>query len=157
MNIYREKWPLFLRDWSNNKLSYIYLTLLHIYNITSLTIPNILSLYQFSHVILPSHWWRGQERIPPIPLELLVCDLVVGVRPASATSNLKKGVNRYIWMKLNTNDGNKIQLWIFLLTHLILFFRVAPLILGCRVVDELTNIVSTEIIPAILPQALYEK
>ena len=45
----------------------------------------------------------------------------------------------------------------FLLTHFILFFRVAPLILGRLVVDELANVVSTEIIPAFLPQALYEK
>ena len=31
--------------------------------------------------------------------------------------------------------------------HFILFFRVAPLIRGRRVVDELANVVSTEIIP----------
>ena len=73
------------------------------------------------------------------PLELLACDLVVGVHPASKTSNLKKGVNTYIWMKLNTNDGNKIKLWILLLTHFKLSFRVAPLILGCLVVDEPGN------------------
>ena len=60
--------------------------------------------------------------MPPIPLELLACELVLGVHPASETSNLKKGVNTYIyiyiykWMKLNTNDGNKIKLWILLFT-----------------------------------------
>ena len=31
-----------------------------------------------------------------IPLELLAYDLVVGVHPASETSNLKEGVNTYI-------------------------------------------------------------
>ena len=40
---------------------------------------------------------------------------------------------------------------------LILFFRVAPLILGRLVVDELANGVSTEIISLFLPQELYEK
>ena len=44
-----------------------------------------------------------------------------------------------------------------MLTHLILFFRVAPLILGRLVVDELANIVSIEIISLFLPRALYEK
>ena len=39
---------------------------------------------------------RGQGRMPPIPLELLAYDLVLGVHPASETSNLKKGVNTYI-------------------------------------------------------------
>ena len=110
---------------------------------------------QVTHGILRLYWWRGQERIPPIPLELLVCDHVVGVHPASTTSNLKKGVNTYIWMKLNTNDGNKIKLWILLFTYFILFFRVASL--RGRVVDELAHIVSTEIIPLFLPQALYKK
>ena len=128
---------------------------LHIYNIRSLTIPSIWC--QVPHGILRLYRSRGQERIQPIPLELLACNLVVGVHPASETSNLKKGVNTYIWMKLNTNDGNKIQLWIFLLTHLILFFRVAPLISGRLIVDELANVVSTETISLFLPQALYEK
>ena len=40
---------------------------------------------------------RGQGRMPPIPLELLAYDLVLGVHPASETSNLKKGVNTYIY------------------------------------------------------------
>ena len=37
-----------------------------------------------------------KKRMPPIPLEFLACDLVLGVHPASETSNLKKGVNTYI-------------------------------------------------------------
>ena len=40
---------------------------------------------------------------------------------------------------------------------LILSFRVAPPILGRRIVDELADVVSTGIIPGFLPQALYEK
>ena len=44
-----------------------------------------------------------------------------------------------------------------MLTHFILFVRVAPLILGRRIVDELANVVSTVIIPGFLPQALDEK
>jgi len=58
-------------------------------------------------------------------------------------------------MKLNTNDGNKIKLWILLLTHLKLLFRVAPL--TGRVADGLANVISTEIIPGFLPQPLYKK
>ena len=46
-------------------------------------------------------------------------------------------------MKLNTNDGNKIIFLIILLMHFILFFIVAPLILGRLAVDELANVVST--------------
>ena len=57
-------------------------------------------------------------------------------------------------MKLNTNGGNKIKLWISLLTHFILLFRVAPLTGG--VVDELANVVSTQILPGYLPQPLYK-
>ena len=140
-HIQREVTSLSPRDWSDNKFSYIDPTLLRIYNITSLKMPNILNPFQFPDGILPSHLWCGQERIPPIPLELLLGDHVVGVHPASATYNLKKGVNTYIWMKLNTNDGNKIKLWILLFTYFILFFRVAPL--RGRVVDELANVVST--------------
>ena len=126
---------------------------IYIYNIRSLTSPNIWT--QLPHGILRVCRWRGQERIPPIPLELLVCDLVVGVRPASATSNLKKGVNTYIWMKLFANDGNKIKLWILLFTYFKLILRVAQL--RSNVVNEVANIVSTKIIPGFLPQALYEK
>ena len=33
-----------------------------------------------------------KKRMPPIPLELLACELVLGVHPASETSNLKKGL-----------------------------------------------------------------
>ena len=50
------------------------------------------------HSILRLQRSRDQERMPPIPLELLAYDLVVGVHPASETSNLKKGVNTYIYM-----------------------------------------------------------
>ena len=142
---FRIMYPTLLATYMYNmyKISYNYKPLASIWN-------------QFPHGILRFYWWRGQERIPPIPIELLSCDLVLGVHPASATSNLKKGVNTYIWMKLNTNDGNKIKLWILLLTHFILFFRVAPL-RGRGVVDELANVVSTIIILGFLPQALYEK
>ena len=157
MNIYREKWSLFLRAWSNNKFSYIYPTLLHIYNITSLTIANIIYLRSIcnSRWYSPSLVWCGQQRIPPIPLELLVCDHVVGVCSASPRSNLKKGVNTYIWMKLNTIDGNKIKLWI-LFMYFKLFVRVAPFVFQSRGVGELPHVVSTEIILFLLPQALYE-
>ena len=96
---------------------------------------------EFPYGILPFHVWRGQERIPPIPLELLVCDHVVGVHPASARSNLKKGVNTYIWMKLNTIDGNKIKLWI-LFTYFKLFVRQEAPLSG-QAVNELANVVST--------------
>ena len=163
MNIYREKWSTSPspRDWSNNKFSYILPTLLATYIYTMCKISYNTLTYELNfHMhggILRLYWWRGQERIQPIPLELLACDLVVGVHSASPTSNLNKGVNTYIWMKLNRNDGNKINLWIFLLTHFILSFRVAPPILGRRVVDELADVVSTVIIPGFLPQALYEK
>ena len=58
-------------------------------------------------------------------------------------------------MKLNTNDGNKIKLRILLLTHFILFVRVAPL--TGRVANGLANVVSTVIIPGFLPQPLYKK
>ena len=125
-----------------------------IYKISQLQSPSIWN--QLPHGILRLYWWRGQERIPPIPLELLLCDLVVGVPPAAPKANLKKVVNTYIWMKLNTNDGIKIKLWILLLTHFKVFFRVAPL-RDRRVVDVLANVVSTKIIPAFLPQPLYEK
>ena len=47
--------------------------------------------------ILRLYWWRGQERMQPIPIELLARDLVVGVHSASPTSNLNKGVNTYIY------------------------------------------------------------
>ena len=158
MNIYREKWPLFI--WEIERTTSFRISIrrywLHIYNIRSLTNPNIYGVYKLPHGILQLYCWCGQERIPPIPFELLVCDHVVGVHPASARSNFKKGVNTCIWMKLNTNDGNKIKLWIFLLSNFILFFRVAPL-RGRRVVDEFANVVSTKIIPGFLPQALYEK
>ena len=158
MNIYREKWST--SSFSERLVEqqvFVYLSdaTSCIYTILDLlqSGPNIWA--QVPHGILRLYRWRGQERIPPIPLELLVCDLVVGVHPSSETSNLKKGVNTYIWMKLNTNDGNKIKLWILLFTYLILFFKVAPP--RDRVVDELANVVSTEIIPGFLPQALYEK
>ena len=85
--------------------------------------------------------------MPPIPLELLAYDLVVGAHPASERSNLKKGVN--------TNDGNKIKLCILLCTHFILFVRVA--LLTGRVADGLANIISTVMIPGFLPQPLYKK
>ena len=52
---------------------------------------------QGAHGILRIYRSRGQERMPPIPLELLAYDLVVGVHPASERSNLKKGVNTYIY------------------------------------------------------------
>ena len=145
MNIYtqREVIDLSFSDRLVEQQVFVYISdatgYIYIYNIRSLTSPNIWT--QLPHGILRVFWWRGQERIPPIPLEFLVYDLVVGVHPASTTSNFKKGVNTYIWMKLNTNDGNKIKLWILLLTHFILFFRVAPLTGG--VVDELANVVST--------------
>ena len=58
-------------------------------------------------------------------------------------------------MKLDTNDGNKIKLSILLLTHFILFVRVAPL--TGRVAERVANVVSTEIIPLFLPQPLYKK
>ena len=41
------------------------------------------------------------------------------------------------------------------ITHFILFVRVAPL--TGRVADGLANIVSTVIIPGFLPQPLYKK
>ena len=50
------------------------------------------------HSILRLQRSHGQERMPQIPLELLACDLVLGVHPSSETSNLKKGVNTYIYM-----------------------------------------------------------
>ena len=158
MNIYKEKWSTSLStsDWSNNRFSCIYPMLLATYIQYKISYnPSIWC--QLPHGILRLYLWRGQERIPPIPLELLLCDLVVGVPPAAPKANLKKGVNTYIWMKLNTNDGIKIKLWILLLTHFIIFFRVAPLVRGRRVVDVLANIVSIKIIPAFLPQQLYEK
>ena len=52
---------------------------------------------QGPHRILRLQGSRGQERMPPIPPELLACELVLGVHPASETSNLKKGVNTYIY------------------------------------------------------------
>ena len=162
MNIYGEKWSTSPspRDWSNNKFLYILPTLLATYIYTMCKISYNTLTYQLNfhmHGILRLYWWRGQERIQPIPLELLACDLLVGVHSTSPTSNLNKGVNTYISMKLNRNDGNKINLWIFLLTHFILPFTVAPPILGRHIVDELADVVSTVIIPGFLPQALYEK
>ena len=127
MHTERSDRPLLLREIGRTTcFRIIYPTLLatYIYNIRSLTIPSIWC--QLPHGILRLNLWRGQERIPPIPLELLLCDHVVGAHPASARSKSKKMVNTCVWMKLNTNDGNKIQLWIFLLTHLILFFQSSP-------------------------------
>ena len=147
-----------LRDWSNNKFSY-YLSdatgYIHIQYVRSLTIPSIWT--QLSHGILRLYWWRGQERIPPIPLELLSCDLVLGVHSASATSKLKKRINTYMNETQQKSWCNKMKLWILLLTHFILSFRVAPLIFQSCFVDELAHVVSTVIIPLFLPQALYDK
>ena len=50
---------------------------------------------------------------------------------------------------------NKIKLSILLLTHFILFFSGAPL--TGMVADGLANVVSTVIIPGLLPQPLYKK
>ena len=58
---------------------------------------NIIIWTHGPHSILRLQRSRGQERMPPIPLELLACELVLGVHPASETSNLKKGVNTYIY------------------------------------------------------------
>ena len=39
--------------------------------------------------------------MPPIPLELLADDLVLGIHSASERSNLKKGVNTYIYIGID--------------------------------------------------------
>ena len=132
---------------------------LHIYTMCKISYNTLTYELNF-HMhcgILRLYWCHGQERIQPISLELHACDLVVGVHSASPICNLNKGDNTYIWIKLIINDCNKIILWIFLLTHFILSFRVAPPILGRHVVDELADVVSTVIISGFLPQALYEK
>ena len=157
MNIYIGKWSTSpsLRDWSNNKFSYIYSTLLATYiskcKISYNTLTSELKFHMVFSVFIDDVVKKESRQF------LLNCSyaILVGVHLASATSNLKKGVNTNIWMELNTNDDTKIKLWILLLTHLILFFRVAPL--TGRVADELANVVSTVIIPGFLQQPLYKK
>ena len=79
----------FPRDWSIQQVFvFVYLSL------TSKLNFHILS--QVPYGILLSYRWRAQERIPPIPLELLLCDLLVGVVPEAPKANLKKGVNTCI-------------------------------------------------------------
>ena len=46
---------------------------------------------QGPHSILRLQRSRVQGRMPPIPLELLADDLVLGVHPASETSNFEVG------------------------------------------------------------------
>ena len=82
------------RDWSNNKFSYIYPTLPGTY-IQYLSLTNIISytMDAWSTQYSPSSAITCSRKNAPIPLELLGDDLVLGVHPASETSNLKKGVN----------------------------------------------------------------
>ena len=158
MHTERSDLPLLLREIGRTtsfRIIYPTTGYIHIQYVRSIQSPGIWS--QLPHGILRLYWWRGQERIPPIPLELLSCDRVLGVHPASATSNLKKGVNTYMNETQQKWWCNKMKLWILLLTHFILSFRVAPLISQSRVVDELAHVVSTVIIPLFLPQELYEK
>ena len=155
MNIYREKWSTSPSLWEIGRTTSFCISYrrywLHIYTMCKISYNTLTYELNF-HMhggILRLYWWNGQERIQPIPLE--------GVHSASPKSNWNKGVNTYIWKKLNRNDGNKINLWIFFAyAHHIVFLSSPAYSWPSRCRWTRKHSIHNNY-SRFLPQALYEK
>ena len=93
------------------------------------------------HSDLPSYQWPPSSRIRPLPLEGLVRGGLVGASPVSGRSLRRRSIWIYIsWMKLNTIDGNEIELWILFMY--LKYFRARSRLTG-RPPNILVDVEST--------------